>query len=172
MYPRGNIARCALDEETEMQDDQIALMEGFIVRAKAATYAAGGAQLLPYRLGAHELQFAEGEWAYHDSYFGGADFLGQEVVYLQRTPVWGMNYYGRLLQPERIGPDAIGQMIMRSLTRLYQENRFLGGFEHVSGDLRYTDENEGDVRAFLGVERITLAGALVYRLHYHGGLIR
>lgn len=154
-----------------MTDEQIQEMERFIVRAKAATYAGGGPRLLPYRLGSHDLQFTQGDWAYHDSYFGESDFLGQEVVYYRGVPVWGMNYYGRLLVPERISAPEIGQMIMRSLTRLYQEGRFLGAFEHVDGDLRYTDENEGDVRAFLGVERIFLAGDLVYRLHYHGGLI-
>lgn len=155
-----------------MTDDEIMAMEAFIVRAKAATYAGGGPHLLPYRLGSHDLQFAEGDWAYHDSYFGGADFLGQEVVYHRDAPVWGMNYYGRLLLPDQIGASEIGRMIKRSLTLMYAEGRFLGGFEHVEGDLRYTDESEGDVRAFLGVERIFLSGELAYRLHYHGGSIR
>ncbi|MCZ2099445.1 MAG: DUF5680 domain-containing protein, partial [Anaerolineae bacterium] len=88
------------------------------------------------------------------------------------APVWGMNYYGRLLLPDQIGASEIGRMIKRSLTLMYAEGRFLGGFEHVEGDLRYTDENEGDVRAFLGVERIFLSGELAYRLRYHGGSIR
>lgn len=155
-----------------MTDDEIKAMEAVIVRAKAATYAGSGPQLLPYRLGSHDLQFADGEWVYHDSYFGDADFLGQEVVYRRGAPVWGMNYYGRLLLPGRISASEIGQMIKRSLTLLYAEGRFLGGFEHVAGDLRYTDETEGDVRAFRGVERIYLSGELAYRLRYHGGLIR
>ncbi|MGQ9622925.1 MAG: hypothetical protein ACUVTO_05725 [Candidatus Caldatribacteriaceae bacterium] len=47
-------------------------LHSFIVRAKQSTYAGGGPQLLPYRLGSHDLQFREGEWSYHDSYLGEA----------------------------------------------------------------------------------------------------
>lgn len=154
-----------------MNTDQLALLEPFIIRAKAATYVGSGAHLLPYRLGSHDLQFHDGDWSYHDSYFGGSDFMGQEVVYYRNEPVWGMNYFGRLLTPERITAAEIGQMIKKSLTRMYAESRFLGGFEHVDGSLRYVDRSEGDVFWFEGVEVIYLDGELVYRLPYHGGLI-
>jgi hypothetical protein len=154
-----------------MDNRQLALMEQFIVRAKRATYAGGGKKLLPYRLGSYDLQFKDGDWAYHDSYFGGSDFLGQEVVYFEMKPVWGMNYYGRLLRPELITVDQIGQMLMKSLTKLYEENRFLGGFEYSEGSLLYIDSNTDDVRAFQGIEQIYLNSSLVYELTYHGGLI-
>ena len=74
----------------------------FIVRAKAATYVGGGAKSLSYRPGSHDLQFHEGAFSYLDSYFGGSDFLGQEVVYYEGQPVWVMNYYGRILEPALI----------------------------------------------------------------------
>ncbi|HML21083.1 MAG TPA: DUF5680 domain-containing protein [Aggregatilinea sp.] len=147
------------------------IFERFIVSAKCATYAGGGAKLLPYRLGSHDLQFREGDWAYHDSYFGGSNFSGQEVVYYRDEPVWSMNYFGYLLRPDLLSSAGAGQMIMASLTALYDENRFLGGFEHVRGDLRYLDENEGDFRAFQGKETITQGDTLVYYLLYHGGEI-
>ena len=32
---------------------------------------------------------------YHDTYFGGTNFMGEEVVYEDSdAPIWGMNYYG------------------------------------------------------------------------------
>jgi hypothetical protein len=62
-------------------------LEQFIIRAKQHTYAGGGKKLLPYRLGSKDLQFAEGDWAYHDSYLGESDFIGQEIVYYQMEPV-------------------------------------------------------------------------------------
>ena len=49
-------------------------LHAFIIRAKAATYVGSGQKLLPYRLGSHDLQFSEGDWAYHDSYLGESDF--------------------------------------------------------------------------------------------------
>ena len=46
----------------------------FIIRAKAATYVGSGQKLLPYRLGSHDLQFFDGDWAYHDSLSGRERF--------------------------------------------------------------------------------------------------
>jgi Domain of unknown function (DUF5680) len=147
-------------------------LEQFIVRAKRATYAGDGRPLLPYRLGSHDLQFTDGEWSYHDSYFGGSDFIGQEVVYYRGASIWGMNYYGYILKPDQIDAAQAGQMIKRSLSALYGEGRFLGGFEHSFEDLKYVDTNEGDVHRFSGKEFIYRVSQLIYELVYHGGLIR
>jgi hypothetical protein len=147
-------------------------LQSFIVRAKQATYAGGGHELLPYRLGSHDLQFIEGDWAYHDSYLGESDFIGQEVVYYQRSVLWAMNYFGRILKPERVTAAQTGAMIQASLSKLYAEGRFLGGFEHRAGELVYVDINEGDVRYFTGREWIERQAERVYELVYHGGLVK
>jgi hypothetical protein len=147
-------------------------LEQFIVRAKQSTYVGGSRKLLPYRLGSKDLQFTEGEWAYHDSYLGESDFIGQEIVYYQRKPVWGMNYFGVIIRPDKIISSQAGQMIMKSLSRMYIEGRFLGGFEYQEGSLRYVDQNTGDVRSFQGREYIALADEAVYELLYHGGLLQ
>ena len=147
-------------------------LHSFIVRAKAATYAGSGQKLLSYRPGSHDLQFFDGDWAYHDSYLGESDFMGEEIVYYQRQVVWGMNYFGYLLQPDRFSSAQAGHVIKVSLTRLYQEGRFLGGFEHTVDDLRYVDTNEGDVQLFHGKEWIEREGQIVYELLYHGGLVK
>ncbi len=147
-------------------------LHAFIVRAKAATYVGSGQKLLPYRLGSHDLQFIDGEWAYHDSYLGESDFIGEEIVYYQRQVVWGMNYFGYILQPDRITSAQAGAVIKVSLIRLYQEGRFLGGFEHTIDDLRYVDTNEGDFQLFHGQEWIEREAQIVYELRYHGGLVK
>ena len=144
----------------------------FIVRAKAATYAGSGQKLLPYRLGSRDLQFTDGDWAYHDSYLGESDFIGEEIIYYQQQVVWGMNYFGYILQRDRISSAQAGHVIKASLTRLYQEGRFLGGFEYIVDDLRYVDTNEGDLQLFHGKEWIEREGQIVYELLYHGGLIK
>jgi hypothetical protein len=131
-----------------------------------------GQKLLPYRLGSHDLQFTEGDWAYHDRYLGESDFIGEEIVYYQRQVVWGMNYFGVILQPDRISSAQAGQVIKVSLTRLYQEGHFLGGFEYTVDELRYVDTSEGDFQLFHGREWIEQAGQIVYELRYHGGLVK
>ncbi len=147
-------------------------LEQFIVRAKSRTYVGGAQKLLPYRLGSKDIQYRENEWAYHDSYFGESDFIGQEVVYFHSEPVWAMNYYGYILDTNLITSPEAGKMIMSSLTKMYAEGRFLGAFANEEFGLRYEDSNDGDVKHFHGKERILKDNVTVYELIYHGGLIK
>jgi hypothetical protein len=147
-------------------------LHDFIVRAKAATYVGGGAHSTSSRPGSHDLQFTDGDWVYLDSYFGGTDFIGQEVVYHAGKPVWALNYYGFILRPDLITGAETGQMIQHSLARMYAEKRFLGGFQHTEGALTYIDTSEGDVTHLTGKEWIEREGLTFYELHYHGGLIK
>lgn len=155
-----------------MQDLILEQLEAFIVKAKAATYVGGGAKSRSCRPGSHDLQLRAGDFAYLDSYFGSADFVGQEIVYYKGRPVWAMNYYGRILKPERIEAAEAGCIIQQSLSAMYQEGRFLGGFKHHTADGTYEDTSEGGVASFTGKEWITRDGIRVYELVYHGGLIR
>jgi len=147
-------------------------LNAFIVRAKAATYVGDGQQITPCRAGSHDLRFSEGEWGYHDSYFGGSDFIGEEVVYFAGKPVWAMNYYGRILRDDLLTAAQAGQMIKASLSRMYKQDRFLGGFEYSENDLIYIDSNQGNTDSFQGREFIRRAEEVAYELQYHGGLIR
>jgi len=154
-----------------MQPETIPDLIHFIILAKQSTYVGGGTRLLPYRLGSHDLQFYQGDWSYHDSYLGESDFIGEEVVYFKGKPVWGMNYYGRILCPDKITSAQAGAVIQQSLTQLYQSGRFLGSFQHSVGGFMYIDTNDGDPLYFTGKEWIEFEGEVVYQLVYHGGLI-
>lgn len=147
-------------------------LNAFIVRAKSATYVGDGEHVTPCRTGSHDLRFADAEWSYHDSYFGGADFIGEEVVYFGEKPIWAMNYYGRILRDDLLTGAQAGQMIKASLSRMYQKGRFLGGFEHTEDDLTYSDASEGKLERFQGREIIRRGQEIAYELVYHGGLIR
>lgn len=147
-------------------------LEKFIVRAKTATYVGSGAHSLSRRPASHDLEFHESPFAYLDSYFGGSDFIGEEVVYYNDQPVWAMNYYGRILEPAHITGAEAGLAIKESLSHMYQEGRFLGGFEYTTEHGIYHDTNQGDFSSFTGREWIERDGLTVYELHYHGGLIK
>lgn len=144
----------------------------FIVRAKTETYVGKGTKTLPYRPEAYELQYSDEDFFYLDSYFGGSDFIGQETVYYKKKPIWAMNYYGRLLDPTAISAAEAGLTIQESLTALYQEGRFLGGFEYQTQYGKYVDTSEGEISSFTGKEWIERNGMKLYELVYHGGLIR
>ena len=147
-------------------------LHAFIVRAKAATYVGSGAHSTPSRPGSHDLRYSEGDWLYIDSYFGGTDFIGEEAVFLDGKPLWAMNYYGYILRPDLITAAEAGAMIKASLSRMYTEGRFLGGFQHHQGSLTYTDTSAGDFTHFHGQEWIDRDGIRAYELLYHGGLVK
>ena len=154
-----------------MDNEFLEQLNSFIVCAKAATYVGGGLKVESCRPGSHDLKFADGDWSYLDSYFGGRDFIGEEAVFLQGKPIWAMNYYGRILRADLIAPAQAGEVIKASLSKLYREGRFLGGFEHQHLEFRYVDTNEGDPASFRGREFISRRGESAYELFYHGGLI-
>ncbi|MFP4343617.1 MAG: DUF5680 domain-containing protein [Anaerolineales bacterium] len=155
-----------------MAEISLQQLSAFIVRAKAQTYVGDGRPTLSHRPGSHDLEYREGDFAYLDSYYGSADFIGEEVVYFEGEAVWAMNYYGRLLQPEKLTAAEAGQVIKAALSALYREGRFLGGFRHEAHGSTYVDTNEGSVASFMGREWIERDNVVVYDLVYHGGLIR
>ncbi|MGZ4333014.1 MAG: DUF5680 domain-containing protein [Gaiellaceae bacterium] len=146
-------------------------LEQFVVAAKAAAYAGDGAAAPSCRRGSHDLAHTDGRWSYLDSYFGGADFLGQEIVWHAGEPVWAMNYHGAVLDPERIDAARAGAAVKEALSALYRERRFLGGFRLETPHGVYVDTNSGDVARFDGEEWIEQDGVRVYGLRYHGGLV-
>lgn len=147
-------------------------LKSFIVAAKAACYVGDGAIAKPCRKDSHDLSYSSGDWKYLDSYFGGTDFMGQEVVWYKGKAVWAMNYYGYILNPDLINAQKAGEIIKKSLAVLYAKNRFLGGFEFTIDDYTYIDTNKGDELKFSGVELILRDGKEVYQLDYHGGQLK
>lgn len=147
-------------------------LERFIVAAKAATYVGNGEVASPSRPGSHDLGFAEGEWRYLDSYFGGTDFIGQETVWHKEEPVWSMTYYGYITRSALIDGARAGATIKAALSLMYGEGRFLGGFEWEGPHGVYRDTATGDHEHFHGRETISVGGIEAYALDYFGGLIR
>ncbi|MFD1745198.1 DUF5680 domain-containing protein [Rhizobium helianthi] len=148
-------------------------LNGVIVQAKQASYVGDGRPILSSRPGSHDLAWQAGDWRYLDSYFGGTDFIGQEVIWHLGKPVWAMNYYGYVLRPDLIDAQRAGQTIKSALSSLYTHHqRFLGGFEWHGPHGAYIDTNSGDAARFSGRETISVEGQTAYALDYCGGLIK
>jgi hypothetical protein len=108
-----------------MEELSLDRLEAFVIKAKAATYAGNGKPVEQSRPGSIDLCYEEGELSYRDSYFGGGDFIGEEVVWFRGEPIWAMNYYGYILEPKELSAEESGKVIKESLTALYHEGRFL-----------------------------------------------
>ena len=142
-----------------------------VVAAKQATYVGGGVKAASSRPGSHDLVWAEGDWRYRDSYFGGTNFIGQETVWHGAEPVWAMNYYGFIIRPDLIVGQRAGETIKGALSAMYAQGRFLGGFSWSGPHGDYVDQSSGEVGHFFGREVILVDTVEAYELHYCGGLI-
>lgn len=133
----------------------------------------GGTALPSCRRASRDIGHGRGKWSCLDSYFGGTDFAGQEVVWNKGTPLWIMNYFGRIILPDLIDSHCAGTVFKAALATMYsQESRFLGGMRYDHKYDLYVDESEGDTAHFRGREVIIVDGREAYELDYRGGLIR
>lgn len=67
---------------------------------------------------------------------------------------------------------AIYAFLRLAMRQAPPENPYRGPREFAQGAFCYRDENEGDLRAFSGIETITRDDQLVYTLRYNGGFLR
>jgi hypothetical protein len=142
----------------------------FLIEAKKNTYAAGGKLSTPSRPGSKDLTFQRGDYTYIDTYLGDLDFIGEEAVWRQGKPLWGMNYYGVMLTGEI--PQEFSHCLKGALSSVPSEAPFRGPASFRLGSLLYLCEWNGDVDRFQGSEQIRDNGKEIYRLVFHGGSLR
>ena len=142
----------------------------FLIQAKQKTYASGKNPDHSSRPHSHDLHFTEGDYAYIDTYLGGFHFIGEEAVWYQGKPVWGMNYYGKMLT--EVIPAGFSEFLKAALMRVPKEMPFRGPEEYHNGDFSYHCRVEGNLERFVGEEEISFDDKPIYRLAFHGGEIR
>ncbi len=150
-------------------------LHNFLIEAKKQTYANENAKkILSSRKGSFDYEYSNGKMIYHDTYFGGTKFMGEEVVYFSTdTPIWGMNYYGITIN-EDLSEEAIDSALRPSLMQVGVDNIIpvRGPQEYMNNGYRYTFEVNGDLDYFEGVETISKDEETIYILKCHGGIIK
>jgi hypothetical protein len=147
-------------------------LNNFLVKAKINAYASNGEdeeKILPD--GSKEFKFKEGEFKYRDRYFGFNPFIGEEVVFRKGEVIWGMNYYGKIIS-ENIPPKQIYQFLQEALKKTTEDKPFRGPNSFKKDDFEYINNAKGTFEEFIGQENILYKKQIVYRLNYHGGLIK
>lgn len=147
-------------------------LANFLNVANKATYANKEApKSSSLRPSSEDYHFEQGDIVYHDTYFGARDFIGEEIVYKVAKPVWGMNYYGYILNPD-IPTKDVYSVLRSALMQKYDDVLPVRGpREYMEGTDRYENRVEGTLDRFSGEETISMGGELVYRCNYHGGNI-
>ncbi|PIR98275.1 MAG: XRE family transcriptional regulator [Candidatus Colwellbacteria bacterium CG10_big_fil_rev_8_21_14_0_10_42_22] len=143
----------------------------FLVQAKVATYASDSGKKRILDDGGTELTYQEGDLLYRDRYYGSHTFLGEEVVFENGEKKWGMNYYGIILN-DNISVDEFTDFLKKAMRQVSEERPFRGPAHFEEGNYTYKDKSDGDINHFSGIEKILIKGEEVYRLYYHGGLIK
>ena len=138
----------------------------FLIRAKQATYAGKGAETAPSREKSHDLIYKDGDYMYYDTYLGSGKFAGEEALWIKNTPVWSMNYIGRVT-----GDNFSGDFLKEALLLVPEDKPFRGPEKYINGDYTYRCEISGDYEWFQGKEIICYKDSQIYECVFHGGSI-
>jgi hypothetical protein len=147
-------------------------LANFLNEANKSSYANKDApKASSSRLKSEDYHFEKDNLIYHDTYFGSRDFIGEEVVYKNGDPVWGMNYYGYILSPET-NEKELYDFLREALMQEYADILPVRGAKDFKrGEWQYTNSVDGELSRFTGTEEIYRNGALLYQDYYHGGFI-
>ncbi len=152
----------------------------FLIRAKKSTYANSSIEKVESsRLGSSDYHYEEiinqKKYVYHDTYFGGTKFMGEEVVYCDSDkPIWGMNYY-RITFDDSLEEEAMDKALRPALMKVGEDKnvipvRGLGRLKN--NEYLYTFKHIGTLENFDGKEQIHKGNNLIYELHCSGGIIK
>lgn len=148
----------------------------FLIEAKKQTYANENVEKVSSsRKGSHDYHYQNNEMIYHDTYFGGTQFMGEEVVYFnEETPIWGMNYYG-VTMDETLSEEAMDKALRPALMLVGEDKNVIpvrGPRNYQNGEYEYNFSVIGDLNYFEGIETIHKGKIKVYELKCHGGIIK
>jgi hypothetical protein len=146
-------------------------LRDFLTKAKKSTYASGdeSAKIIGDDKST-TLIFEEGDWKYHDNYFGGEPYGGREVVFFQGNPVYIMTYYG-WVEGSVENPSKIYKILQEALLLIPADKPYRGPKEYSRESYEYKNEFIGEIDNFYGEESIKTNGKTVYRAKYMGGLV-
>ena len=172
---KGKTSSGVYDLDRLLKEQELIDLQNFLIEAKKETYANGTVEKAKStRRGSSDYEYKNDKYSYHDTYFGGTDFQGQEVVYQQEdTPIWGMIYYGRTLD-ESLSEEAMDNALRPALMQVGEDDTIpvRGPKEFENQGYKYTFEVTGDLTNFEGEETIEKEGKKIYTLKCHGGMIR
>ena len=148
-------------------------LKRFLSEANKKTYANKEAKKSEStRLKSEDYHFEKGSLINHDTYFGARDFIGEEIVYKNKKPVWGTNYFGFIIN-NKADKNKIYDFLRQALMQNHESKIPVRGPEEFSdGEWTYKFSFNGNLGNFSGEEIIIFKGEIVYRCFVHGGFIK
>lgn len=164
-------------EKTPQNLEQLESIKKFLVEANKAGYGSGEERARVKEAdGSTTISYAspDGEWRFHDNYFGGEPYGGREVIFSGGKPVWMMIYYGEVSDKE-IDKNEVYAFLSKALLAAPDDLPVRGPVElkeTIAGvEWAYLNSYSGELSRFKGREIITRAGQEIYDADYSGGLV-
>ncbi|MEI8143563.1 MAG: DUF5680 domain-containing protein [Candidatus Berkelbacteria bacterium] len=149
-------------------------LKKFLFNANAKGYAGGGKEVLPQRPGFSELEYVEGDYLYHDSYCGHYFAPGQEIVYYKNKPIWAMAYAGGMKFKFHDDENTTHESFLflkKALLAMDPEKPYRGPAQYIDGEFKYISVLDGDIKDFVGNEKIYKGDELIFEQNFIGGII-
>jgi hypothetical protein len=142
-------------------------LKDFLCNARANTYAADSVGVEnPRLLESVQREFQKASYFYRDVRFVGSKrVFGQEIIYQDSKPVWGMNYMGSHI-------EKLEELFLKeALLRLADKCRLGKNCDYEKREYKYQDRGHGNLEEFSGKEEVFLNNKNAYSLSYNGGII-
>ena len=182
MCNKNKIVKKFLKELTSIRKESLMLKESveikklkeFLVEAKKQTYANENIEKInSSRLNSKDYEYKKEGMIYHDTYFGGTNFIGEEIVYFENKVYWGMNYHGVTFDGA-LTEEVMDKVLRVALMMVGKDDiiPLRGPKEFINGEYRYTFSVKGNLECFSGKETIYKNNKKIYELKCNGGLIK
>lgn len=144
----------------------------FIIQAREnSSYACQGERAPSKCIMSKNYLYIDGEYRYEDQYFGEFYDVGEEIVWYQGVPVWGMGYRGGIYNEFNNIRIETFTFLREALLHLDVKFPVRGPQKYVRDDYVYVNNYEGSITSFVGKEVILKNGIEIYERNYLGGLI-
>ncbi len=138
----------------------------FLIRAKKSTYANSTIKkVAESRVGSSDYNYEEiidnKKYTYHDTYFGGIKFMGEEVVYCNdNKPIWGMNYYG-VTYDDALGEEAMDNALRPALMKVGEDRNIIPAIRGYTQYEHFFKQPLEIITTFCSIFFTTLVGSLL-----------
>ncbi|MFA4937329.1 MAG: DUF5680 domain-containing protein [Patescibacteria group bacterium] len=104
-----------------------------------------------------------------DRYSGDQKFIGQSIYFNNKKPIFGFNYYGRVVEKSFLAKtDKLFDFLKKAL-RAGVGNKFRGKDGFSESGFKYYNKYKENNGFIIGNEVIKYNQKIIYRLMYHGG---
>jgi hypothetical protein len=122
--------------------------------------------------GLKTMTIKKGDWTYVDQYVGGEPFQGIEIAWFDDVPVWSMSYRGHWAPSDDY--KAMLTFVKNALERPPYDFPSRGPKEWKTKEMpgwRYENFWDGNIKEFVGMEKIKFRRKEVGWTSYQGGLV-